>query len=58
MARTKMQMLNMQMIMKIPLKNDTCYAQHFREAYSEPFQASEMKIFVKTVNDLMSTLDI
>ena len=53
-----MQMLHMQMIMKIPLKNDTCYAQHFTEAYSEPFQASEMKIFVKTVNDLMSTLDI
>ena len=58
MARTKMQMLHMQMIMKIPLKNDTCYAQHFTEVYSEPFQASEMKIFVKTVNDLMSTLDI
>ena len=53
-----MQMLHMQMIMKIPLKNDTCYAQHFTEVYSEPFQASEMKIFVKTVNDLMSTLDI
>ena len=37
---------------KIPRKHDTCYAQHFTEAYSEPCQASEMELFAKTVNDL------
>ena len=39
------------MIMKLPLKHDTRYAQHFAEAYSEPCQTSEMKLIAKTVND-------
>ena len=29
------------MKMKLPLKHDTCYAQHFAEVYSEPCRASE-----------------
>ena len=60
-------MQHMQMRMKIPLKHDTRYAQHFTEAYSESFQASEVELFAKTVNDLKplktviaerSTLDV
>ena len=55
------------MKMKISLKHDTLYAQHFTEAYPESFQASEMELFAKKVNDLKplkiiiaksSTLDI
>ena len=52
MARTKMQMQRMQMRMKLPLKHDTRYAQHFAEVYSEPCRASEVEPFAKTVNDL------
>ena len=52
MVRTKMQMQRMQMRMKLPLKHDTRYAQHFTETYSDPCQASEMDLFAKTVNDL------
>ena len=44
MVRTKMQMLRMQMRMKIPLKHDTRYVQHFAEVYSEPCQESEMEL--------------
>ena len=40
------------MRMKLPLKHDTRYAQHFAEVYSEPSRASEMELFAKTVNDL------
>ena len=43
-----------QIRMKIPLKHDTRYAQHFTEAYSEPWQPSEMELFVKTTNDIKS----
>ena len=43
-----------QIRMKIPLKHDTRYAQHFTEAYSEPWQPSEMELFVKTANDTKS----
>ena len=46
------------MRMKIHLKNDPHYAHNFTDAYAEPFQASEMELFAKTVNDLKSTLDI
>ena len=52
MARTKIQMQGMQMRMKFPLKHDTCYAQHFAKMNSECCQASEVELFVKTVNDL------
>ena len=52
MARTKIQMQRMQMRMKFPLKHDTCYAQHFAKMNSECCQASEVELFVKTVNDL------
>ena len=41
------------MRMRLSLKHDTCYAQHFAELYSEPCQASEMELFAKTVNELM-----
>ena len=53
--------------MKIPLKHDARYAQHFTEAYSESFQASEAELFAKKLNDLKplktviaerSTLDV
>ena len=40
------------MRMKLPLKHDTRYAQHFAEVYSEPCRASGMELFAKTVNDL------
>ena len=45
-------MQRMQMKMKRRLKHDIRYAQHFAEVHSEPCQASEMELFVKTVNDL------
>ena len=44
-----MQMQRMQMRKKLPLKEDTRYAQHFAEMYSEPYQASEMELFAETV---------
>ena len=47
-----MQMQRMQLRMKLPLKHDTRYAQHFAEVYSEPCQTSEVELFMKTVNDL------
>ena len=49
-----MQMQRMEMRMKLPLKHDTHYAQHFAEVYSEPCKASDVKLFAKTVNDLKS----
>ena len=52
MARTKIQMQRMQMRLKFPLKYDICYAQHFAKMNSEHCQASEVELFVKTVNDL------
>ena len=52
MARTKIQKQRMQMRMKLPLKHDTRYAQYFAKMNSECCQASEMRLFVKTVNDL------
>ena len=42
----------MQIRMKLPLKHDIRYAQHFAKMNSECYQASEVKLFVKTVNDL------
>ena len=42
----------MQMRMKLPLKHDICYPQHFAEMYSESCRVSEMELFVKTVNGL------
>ena len=47
-----MQIQRMQMKMKLPLKHDTRYAQHFAKVYSEPCQVSEVKLFAKTVNAL------
>ena len=52
MARTKMQMQHMQMRMKLPLKHDIRYLQHFTKMNSERCQASEEELFVKTVNYL------
>ena len=52
MARTKTQMQRMQMRMKLPLKHDIRYAQHFAKINSERCQASEVELFVKKVNDL------
>ena len=51
MARTKIQMQHMQMRIKLPLKHDIHYA-HFAKMNSEHCQASEVELFVKTVNDL------
>ena len=42
----------MQMRMKLSLKDDIRYAQHFAKMNSERCQASEVELFVKTVNDL------
>ena len=42
------------MRMRLSLKHDTCYAQHFAEVYSGPCEASEMELFSKTVNELMT----
>ena len=47
-----MQMHRMQMRMKLLLKHNIHYAQHFAKMNSERCQASEVKLFVKTVNDL------
>ena len=52
MARTKIQMQHMRMRMKLPLKHDIHYAQHFAKMNSERSLASEVELFVKTVNDL------
>ena len=38
--------------MKLPLKHDTRYAQHFAKVNSEPCQASKVELFAKRVNDL------
>ena len=51
MARTKIQKQRMQMRMKLPLKHDIRYAQHFAKMNSERCQASEVELFVKIVND-------
>ena len=45
-------MHGMRMRMKLPLKHDICYAQHFAKMNSERCPASEVELFVKTVNDL------
>ena len=45
-------MQRMQMRMKLPLKHDICQAKHFEKMDSEHCQASEVELFVKTVNDL------
>ena len=50
MAKTKIQMQRMQMRIKLPLKHDTRYAQHFAKVNSEPCQASEVELFAKIVN--------
>ena len=42
----------MQMRMKLLLKHDICYAQHFAKMNSELCQACEVELFAKTVNDL------
>ena len=47
MARTKIQMQHMQMRIKLSLKHDICYAQHFAKMNSERSQASEVELFVK-----------
>ena len=49
---TKIQMQRIQMRMKLPLKHDICYAQHFAKMNSERCQASEVELIVKTVNGL------
>ena len=33
------------MKMKLPLKHNSRYAQHFAEVYSEPYRASEVELF-------------
>ena len=40
------------MKMKLPLKHDICYAQHFAKTNSEHCQASEVELLAKTVNHL------
>ena len=45
-------MQHMQMRMKLPLKHDIRYVQHFAKMNSEHCQASEEELFVKTVNNL------
>ena len=45
-------MQRIQMRMKLPLKHDICYAQHFAKMNSERCQASEVELIVKTVNGL------
>ena len=45
-------MHGMRMRIKLPLKHDICYAQHFAKMNSERCQTSEVELFVKTVNDL------
>ena len=45
-------MQRMQMRMKLPLKHNIRYAQHFAKMNSERCQATEEELFVKTVNGL------
>ena len=45
-------MQRMQMRIKLLLKHDIRYAQHFAKMNSEHCQAPEVELFVKTVNDL------
>ena len=45
-------MQRMQMRMKLPLKHNIRYAKHFAKMNSEGCQATEVELFVKTVNDL------
>ena len=45
-------MQRMQMRMKLPLIHNIRYAQHFAKMNSERCQATEVELFVKTVNDL------
>ena len=45
-------MQRMQMRMKLPLKDDIRYAQHFAKMNSELCQASEVELSVRTVNEL------
>ena len=40
------------MRIKLPLKHDTRYTQHFAQVNSESCQASKVEFFAKTVNDL------
>ena len=47
MVRTKVQMQRIQMRMKLPLKHDTRFAQHFTKVNSEPCKASEVELFQK-----------
>ena len=47
MARTKIKMQRMQMRIKLPLKHDIRYAQHFAKMNSERSQASEVELFLK-----------
>ena len=42
----------MQIRTKLPLKHDIYYAQHFAKMNSECYQAYEVELFMKTVNDL------
>ena len=44
MARTKIQMQRIQMRMKLSLKHDVRYAQHFAKINSERRQASEVEL--------------
>ena len=44
MARTKIQMQRIQMRMKLSLKHDIRYAQHFAKINSERRQASEVEL--------------
>ena len=52
MARTKTQMQQMQMRMKLPPKHDTRRGKHFAKVNSKPCQASAVELFAKTVNAL------
>ena len=47
-----MQMLRIQMRIRLPLKHVARYAQHFAEAYSESCQVPEVELFAKIVDDL------
>ena len=46
----RMQMQRMQMRIKFPLKHDIRYVHHFAKMNSELCHASEVDLFVKTVN--------
>ena len=58
MAWTKIQMQYMKMRMKLPLKHEICYAQHFAKMNSEHCQASDAELIVKTVNHLKPLKDV